>query len=72
MTENEKIGFCLRNLRKRASLNQTQASERLGHNKQWLCEIEKGRSRPFFEDVKLLVRLYDSSLSELVRMIDEL
>lgn len=73
MTELEKQGKALRNIRKsKTSFNIEQVASKLGRTKVWLSEIERGKKNIYFSDAKALCKIYGIKVSELGEEIDRL
>lgn len=52
MTEKEKVGIALRNLRtNNTDLNVSEVATKMGKQKVWLSELETGKKNVFFKDV---------------------
>ena len=72
LTDYKKIGLALRELRKNKDYTQEYSADKCGRSKQWLCDVEHGRKRLYFEDVKTLCKLYDSSMDNLLELAKRL
>lgn len=70
MTELEKQGTALREMRKRSNLTLEETVKHFGRSKVWLSEIETGKKNIYFGDVKKLCRIYGCSVDDLVHLID--
>lgn len=71
MNEKQKFGEAIRFLRLRAGKGMPESAAQCGKTKQWLSEIEHGRTYINFKDAKILVNFYGSTLSELVNIIEQ-
>lgn len=73
MTEKEKVGIALRNLRtSNTDLGVSEVAIKMNKSKAWLSQIETGKRNIYFDDAKKLCSIYDCSLSDISDMIDKL
>ena len=73
MTEKEKVGIALRNLRtNNAGLGVSEVARKMNKAKVWLSQIETGKRNIYFEDAKELCKIYGIKISELGEEIDRL
>ena len=73
MTEKEKVGIALRNLRtNNTDLGVSEVARKMNKSKVWLSQIETGKQNIYFEDAKALCKIYGVKVSELGEEIDRL
>ena len=73
MTEKEKVGISLRNLRtSNTDLGVSEVARKMNKSKDWLSQIETGKRKTYFDDVQELCSIYGCSLSDISDMIDKL
>lgn len=73
MTEKEKVGIALRNLRtSNTDLGVSEVARKMNKSKDWLSQIETGKRKTYFDDAKKLCSIYGCSLSDISDMIDKL
>ena len=70
MTELEKQGMALKEMRKRSNMTLEETVKHFGRSKVWLSEIENGMKNIYFGDAKKLCRIYGCSVDDLVHLID--
>ena len=56
---------------KNQNLLSEEVTKKLSKSKSWLGDIESGRNRIYFEDIKKLCDLYEMSLNDLSKKIDK-
>lgn len=71
MTELERQGIVLRDLRKQSNKTMQEVANLCGKAKSWISEIEHGRSRLYFDDAHRLCQIYGVTLQEFSKLIDE-
>ena len=73
MTEKEKVGIALRNLRtNNTDLSVSEVATKMGKQKVWLSQIETWKRNIYFDDAKELCKIYGVKVSELGEEIDRL
>lgn len=73
MTEKEKVGIALRNLRtSNTDLGVSEVARKMNKSKVWLSQIETGKLNIYFDDAKELCKIYGIKISELGDEIDRL
>ena len=73
MTEKEKVGIALRNLRtNNTDLGVSEVARKMNKSKVWLSQIETGKRNIYFDDAKTLCKIYGVKVSELGEEIDRL
>ena len=73
MTEKEKVGIALRNLRtNNTDLGVSEVARKMNKSKVWLSQIETGKRNSYFDDAKALCKIYGVKVSELGEEIDRL
>ena len=73
MTEKEKVGIALRNLRtSNTDLGVSEVARKMNKSKVWLSQIETGKRNIYFDDAKALCKIYGVKVSELGEEIDRL
>lgn len=73
MTEKEKVGIALRNLRtSNTDLGVSEVARKMNKSKDWLSQIETGKRNIYFDDAKALCKIYGIKVSELGEEIDRL
>ncbi|MFQ6792013.1 MAG: helix-turn-helix domain-containing protein [Thomasclavelia sp.] len=65
-------GSLLKEARKKQNLTLTEVAKKCGKSVGWLGDIESGRNRIYFDDMKILCSLYNITLDEISLKIDEL
>lgn len=73
MTEKEKVGIALRNLRtNNTDLSVSEVATKMGKQKVWLSELETGKKNVFFKDVLALCKIYNCEISKVIEEIEKL
>lgn len=71
MTEKEKVGIALRNLRtSNTDLGVSEVARKMNKSKDWLSQIETAKRNIYFMDVLKLCKLYKVNVSELEEIIN--
>ncbi len=68
---NKKTGQLLKEAKKNKNFTLEEVTKKLSKSKSWLGDIESGRNRIYFEDIKKLCDLYEMSLNDLSKKIDK-
>lgn len=71
MTEKEKVGIALRNLRtNNTNLGVSEVARKMNESKVWLSQIETAKRNIYFMDVLKLCKIYKVNVSELEEIIN--
>lgn len=69
--ERRSLAIAVRELRARQGFTQEQLAEAAGLGRNYVSDLESGRTKPAFESVVLIARGLDVPLAELIRVFEE-
>lgn len=67
---NKNLGAILKKYRKENNYTLEDISSKLNKSKSWLGDIESGRNRIYFDDIKKICDIYNIELDTLVKDIE--